>query len=41
MLASLAWGVLFLTGTLQMWHAVVILLVHGVGRRRRRARRPS
>ena len=29
MLASLAWGVLFLTGALQMWHAVVILLIHG------------
>jgi MFS family permease len=29
MFASLAWGVLFLTGTLHMWHAVVILLVHG------------
>jgi MFS family permease len=29
MVASLAWGVLFLTGALQMWHAVVILLVHG------------
>jgi MFS family permease len=29
MSASLAWGVLFLLGTLQMWHAVVILLVHG------------
>ena len=29
MVASLAWGLLFLTGTLQMWHAVVILLVHG------------
>ena len=29
MLASLAWGVLFLTGTLRMWHAVAILLVHG------------
>ncbi len=29
MLASLAWGVLFLTGALQMWHAIVILLVHG------------
>jgi MFS family permease len=29
MLASLAWGVLFLTGALQVWHAVVILLVHG------------
>jgi MFS family permease len=29
MLASTAWGVLFLTGSLQMWHAVVILLIHG------------
>ena len=29
MLASLAWGLLFLTGALQMWHAVVILLIHG------------
>ena len=29
MLASLAWGLLFLTDTLQMWHAVVILVVHG------------
>jgi MFS family permease len=29
MLASLAWGVLFLLGTLQMWHAIVILLIHG------------
>jgi MFS family permease len=29
MLASLAWGVLFLTDTLQRWHAVVILTVHG------------
>jgi MFS family permease len=29
MLASLAWGVLFLTDTLKMWHAVVILLIHG------------
>jgi Transmembrane secretion effector len=29
MLASVAWGVLFLTGTLRMWHAVVILLIHG------------
>ena len=27
--ASLSWGLLFLAGTLQMWHAVVILLVHG------------
>ena len=23
---SLGWGVLFLTGTLQMWHAVVLLV---------------
>jgi len=29
MVASLSWGLLFLTGTLQMWHAVVILLIHG------------
>lgn len=29
MLASLSWGVLFLTDTLQVWHAVVILLLHG------------
>src|SRR5207247_7418483 len=29
MFASLAWGLLFLTNRLQMWHAVVILLVHG------------
>jgi MFS family permease len=28
-LASLAWAVLFLTGTLRIWHAAVILLVHG------------
>ncbi|MBM3819821.1 MAG: MFS transporter [Acidimicrobiia bacterium] len=29
MAASAAWGLLFLTGTLEMWHAVVLLLVHG------------
>jgi len=29
MLASIAWGVLFLTDALRVWHAVVILLVHG------------
>ena len=29
MLASLAWGLLFLAGKLQMWHAVVLLVVHG------------
>ena len=27
---SLAWALLFLTGTLQMWHAVVLLIVHGL-----------
>jgi len=30
MLASLAWAVLFLTGTLSAWHASVILAIHGV-----------
>lgn len=29
MLASLAWGVLFLTDRLEVWHAVVILTIHG------------
>jgi MFS family permease len=29
MTASLAWGVLFFTGKLEMWHAVVLLVVHG------------
>jgi MFS family permease len=29
MVASAAWGLLFLTDTLRVWHAVVILLVHG------------
>jgi len=29
MVASAAWGLLFLTDTLQMWHAVAILIVHG------------
>ena len=28
--ASLAWAVLFLTGTLQTWHAVILLIVHGL-----------
>ena len=27
---SLAWALLFLTGTLQTWHAVVLLIVHGL-----------
>ena len=29
MIASAAWGLLFLTDTLAMWHAVAILIVHG------------
>lgn len=29
MSASVAWAVLILTGTLQMWHAAAILMVHG------------
>ncbi len=29
-LATVAWGVLILTDALEIWHAVVILLVHGV-----------
>jgi len=28
-LASLSWAVLFLTGTLRIWHAAAILLIHG------------
>ena len=27
---SLAWGLLFLSGTLEMWHAMVLLTVHGL-----------
>ena len=27
---SLTWGILFLTGTIQVWHAVVLLVVHGM-----------
>jgi MFS family permease len=30
MCASLSWGVLFLTGELQEWHAMVLLSVHGM-----------
>ena len=26
---SIAWGMLFMTGTLQIWHACVLLIVHG------------
>lgn len=29
MLVSAAWGVLFLTGSLQIWHACVLLVLHG------------
>lgn len=29
MFVSLAWGVLFLTGWLEVWHAVVLLIIHG------------
>jgi len=29
MIASLGWGVLFLTDSLQMWHAAVLLVIHG------------
>jgi len=29
MIASAAWGLLFLTDTLQMWHAAAILIIHG------------
>jgi len=29
MAASLGWGLLFLTDSLQMWHAAVLLVVHG------------
>ena len=28
-LASFSWAVLFLTGTLQAWHAVILLVIHG------------
>ena len=30
MAVSLAWGVLFMTDTLEMWHAVVLLVLHGL-----------
>src|SRR5262245_6875140 len=30
MLVSLAWGVLFLTGTLRGWHAAALLMMHGL-----------
>jgi len=30
MCVSIAWGLLFITGTLQIWHAAVLLIVHGI-----------
>jgi MFS family permease len=30
MLCSLAWGVLFITDTMEVWHAVVIFTAHGI-----------
>ncbi len=30
MIASLGWGILFLTDTLEIWHAVVLLTIHGL-----------
>src|SRR5262245_52249180 len=30
MLVSLAWGAMFLTGTLRAWHAAALLMLHGV-----------
>jgi MFS family permease len=30
MCVSLGWGYFFVTGTLQMWHAMVLLVLHGV-----------
>lgn len=29
MLVSLGWGILFATGSLEKWHAVILLIVHG------------
>ncbi len=30
MLVSFGWGVLFVTDSLEMWHAVVLLIIHGL-----------
>jgi MFS family permease len=27
---TIAWGILFLTGTIQVWHAVALLVIHGM-----------
>jgi len=29
MAASLGWGLLFLTDSLEMWHAMALLVLHG------------
>ena len=29
-IASLGWGILFITDSLQMWHAMVLLVIHGL-----------
>ena len=34
MVASIAWGILFITDTLQVWHAVIILSIHGFADRK-------
>jgi MFS family permease len=31
MTASLGWGLLFMTDSLEMWHAVALLTIHGIG----------
>ncbi len=31
MTSSLCWGILFLTDSMQMWHAIVLLIIHGTG----------
>src|SRR6266567_6227690 len=31
MVSSSGWAVLFLTGRLQIWHSVVLLMIHGLG----------
>jgi len=30
MFVSVAWGILFMTDTLQMWHAMALLVIHGI-----------
>ena len=38
---SLAWGILFLTDTIQVWHACVLLVIHGMARSDGWARKPA